>query len=174
MTRPMVVGDRLWLFSQSPHGPPAPIQSLLLNNVPPSPQHISSIHNIRSYGSPPGSNIIPRQPSSYNISPSSQPASFLNKQMRFEYFNKLQFSHYNRPPPEPVDFRFGHKSILKPDNQMEESSSQNFNDLANLESRFGNNSSILSENSKFQDTINVNEESRSSSSSDIDCEELEN
>lgn len=51
---------------------------------------------------------------------------------------------------------------------------QSSSDLANLESRFGNNSSILSENGKFQDAINVNEDSRSSSSSDIDCEEIEN
>lgn len=31
MARPMVVGDRLWLFSQTPSGP-APVQSMMLNN----------------------------------------------------------------------------------------------------------------------------------------------
>ncbi|KFB43950.1 AGAP005346-PA-like protein [Anopheles sinensis] len=33
--RPMVVGDRLWLFSQTPNGP-TPVQSLLLNGPPPA------------------------------------------------------------------------------------------------------------------------------------------
>lgn len=178
IARPMVVGDRLWLFSQPPHGPPAPLQSLLLNNVPPAPQHMSSIHPsvlTRNYAPPPGSTGIPRHPAGYNISPSSQSSSFMNKQMRFDYFNKLQFSPYNRPPShEPVDFRFGNKPILKPENLIDDASSQNLSDLANLESRFGNNSSILSENGKFQDAINANDDSRSSSSSDIDCEELEN
>jgi hypothetical protein len=170
----MVVGDRLWLFSQPPHGPPAPIQSLLLNNVPPAPQHISSLHPsvlTRTYASPPGSTMIPRQPANYAVNPSGQSNSFMNKQMRFEYFNKLQYSPYNRSPSEPVDFRFGNKPIMKPENQIED---HNLSDLANLESRFGNNSSILSDNSKFQDAINANEDSRSSSSSEIDCEELEN
>lgn len=181
LARPMVVGDRLWLFSQPPHGPPAPIQSLLLNNVPPAPQHMSSIHPsvlTRTYAaSTPGPSVIPRPPTSYNMSQSSQPSSFMNKQLRFEYFNKLQFSPYNRSPPEPVDFRFGNKSILKPsENEAGDVSRSNhsLSDLANLESRFGNNSSILNENGKFQDAINVNEDSRSSSGSDIDCEEIEN
>jgi hypothetical protein len=174
----MVVGDRLWLFSQPPHGPPAPIQSLLLNNVPPAPQHMSSLHPsvlARTYANSSGSSAISRHPGSYNMNPSDQPSSFMNKQMRFEYFNKLQFSPYNRQPSEPVDFRFGNKSILKPsENQSEEATSNyKFSDLANLESRFGNNSSILSENSKFQDAITVNEDSKSSASSDIDCEEIE-
>lgn len=174
----MVVGDRLWLFSQPPHGPPAPIQSLLLNNVPPAPQHISSIHPsilARTYASTPGPSSIPRQPTSYNLNPSNQPPNFMNKQMRFEYFNKLQFSPYNRPPSEPVDFRFGNKSVLESsENRIEDgASNHNLSNLANLESRFGNNSSILSENGKFQDAINVNEDSKSSSSSDIDCEEIE-
>jgi hypothetical protein len=36
----MVVGDRLWLFSQTPNGP-APIQSLVLNNSPQMMPHMS-------------------------------------------------------------------------------------------------------------------------------------
>lgn len=31
----MVVGDRLWVFSQPPGAPPTPVQSVLLNNPPP-------------------------------------------------------------------------------------------------------------------------------------------
>uniref|UniRef100_A0A336M218 CSON010592 protein n=1 Tax=Culicoides sonorensis TaxID=179676 RepID=A0A336M218_CULSO len=33
--RPMVVGDRLWVFSQPPGAPPTPVQSVLLNNPAP-------------------------------------------------------------------------------------------------------------------------------------------
>lgn len=74
-------------------------------------------------------------------------------------------------PTEPMDFRFGNKNLLK---SPEDSTDHHFSDLANLESRFGNNSSILSDNNKFQDAINPNEDTRSSSGSEIDCEEIEN
>lgn len=96
----------------------------------------------------------------------------MNKQIRFDYFNKLQFSSYNRVPTETVDFRFGNKTIAKLFNEhTDDHSSSN---LANLESRFGNNSSILSDNSKFQEAININKDFGSSSCSEIDCEEVEN
>lgn len=99
----------------------------------------------------------------------------MNKQMRFDYFNKL---HYNRAPSEPVDFRFGTKPILKLSeiNGEEPSNDINSSELANLESRFGNNSSILSDNNgKFQEAININEDAENTSeSSEIDCEEIEN
>lgn len=171
LARPMVVGDRLWLFSQPPHGPPAPIQSLLLNNVPPAPQHMSSIHPsvlTRSYATSSGQPMIPRPNQGFNMNPAT---SFMNKQTRFDQFNKLQFSPYHRPPTDQVDFRFGPKLIPKsPSSQLED---QNSSDLASLESRFGHNSSILSDNNKFQEAIKVQEDSRSSSSSDIDCEEIE-
>uniref|UniRef100_A0A182R2K8 Homeobox domain-containing protein n=1 Tax=Anopheles funestus TaxID=62324 RepID=A0A182R2K8_ANOFN len=41
--RPMVVGDRLWLFSQTPNGP-TPVQSLLLNGPQPSASSASPHH----------------------------------------------------------------------------------------------------------------------------------
>lgn len=100
----------------------------------------------------------------------------MNKQMRFEYFNKLQFSSYNQSQ-DPADFRFGNKIFLKSSgNQFDGDSSSlpSSSDLANLESRFGNNSSILSDNTKFQEAINIADDSKSSSSSEIDCEEIEN
>lgn len=173
----MVVGDRLWLFSQPPHGPPAPIQSLLLNNVPPAPQHISSLHPsvlARSYASPSASQMMPRQNQGYNMNALSPSPGFMNKQMRFDYFNKL---HYNRVSSEqPADFRFDNKPIFKLSDKADEPSTSSVaSELANLESRFGNNSSILNENSgKFQEAININEDTENSSSSEIDCEEIEN
>ncbi|KAH8411014.1 hypothetical protein KR222_006499 [Zaprionus bogoriensis] len=45
LARPMVVGDRLWLFSQTPAGP-TPIQSIMLNGS-------SSAPPMRPYGPPP-------------------------------------------------------------------------------------------------------------------------
>lgn len=45
----------------------------------------------------------------------------------------------------------------------------NPNNLANLESRFGNNSTIFNDN---QNNPNLNEDLSSSSSSEIDCEEI--
>lgn len=166
----MVVGDRLWLFSQPPHGPPAPLQSLLLNNVPPAPQHMSTIHPAvlaRNYSSP-SAQMIARPNQSFS---SSTSPNYLNKQLRFEHYNRMQFSPFSRSSTEAVDFRFGPKSVLKSSAGDHELNTSN---LASLESRFGNNSTILSENNKFQDAININDDSKSSStSSDIDCEEIE-
>lgn len=98
----------------------------------------------------------------------------MNKQMRFDYFNKLHFSSYNQPS-DPVDFRFANKAFLKsPETQIGEISKEQTSELASLESRFGSNSTILGENSKFQDAISLNEEAANSSDSEIDCEEIEN
>uniref|UniRef100_A0A1B0AXD0 Uncharacterized protein n=1 Tax=Glossina palpalis gambiensis TaxID=67801 RepID=A0A1B0AXD0_9MUSC len=55
LARPMVVGDRLWLFSQTPTGP-TPIQSIMLNNNTPAIGTTGGLANthLRAYGSPPG------------------------------------------------------------------------------------------------------------------------
>lgn len=97
---------------------------------------------------------------------------FMNKQMRFDYFNKLQYSSFNQGPS---DLRFGHNPFLKTsETHTGEPSNEQSSDLASLESRFGHNSSILGEKSKYQDVISSNEEIASSSGSEIDCEEIEN
>lgn len=66
--RPMVVGDRLWLFSQTPNGP-TPVQSLLLNNNTPHPHMTPSPipaphHPLRAggYHIPPGMMMNPNDP----------------------------------------------------------------------------------------------------------------
>ena len=164
----MVVGDRLWLFSQPTHGPPAPIQSLLLNNVPPAPQHISSLHPsvlARTYSSSTVPPMVTRQNQEYSSAPTV--SSLRNKHL--EYFSKLQYSPYSRATSEVFDFRFGNKTLFNASSEITENSS----DLASLESRFGNNSSILGDNSKLQDAINVNEDELPSDS-EIDCEEVDN
>ncbi|XP_037818421.1 pituitary homeobox 1 isoform X1 [Lucilia sericata] len=67
LARPMVVGDRLWLFSQTPAGP-APLQSIMLNSPAPANTPASAIAplaatQLRAY---PGSAIM--QPSIANAS----------------------------------------------------------------------------------------------------------
>lgn len=170
------MGDRLWLFSSQPsHGPPAPIQSVLLNNVPPAPQHITPMHQTnlnRNYASS-STPVVQQRNHGYNINPSTSSMNFMNKQMRLDYFNKLQFSSYNQLS-DPVDFRFINKSFVKsPETHLPETSTEQTSELASLESRFGNNSTILGENRKFQDAVSLNDEAASSSSSEIDCEEIE-
>lgn len=145
----MVVGDRLWLFSQPPHGPPAPIQSLLLNNVPQVPQHITSLHPsvlARKYFSP-------TQNQGYNMRTSVSPQRNYNKPQFLPHFTS-----------ESVEYRFGSKNIMKAS-----TNDHNSSDLASLESRFGNNgsNSILEENKKLSSPLlNLD----SSSSSEIDFE----
>lgn len=113
--------------------------------------------------------MIARPSQGFNLSSSHSP-NYLNKQLRFEHYNRMQFSPFTRSSNEQ-DFRFGQKTVLKSNISDAE---VNSSDLASLESRFGNNSTILSENNKFQDAININDDTKSSStSSDIDCEEIE-
>ena len=158
IARPMVVGDRLWLFTQPVSStPPAPIQSMpmLLNNVP--PQHYSSIAPSRAFTSGEFSR------SSLTSTPLSRPefsSNYLPKSIRPEY----RFSR------EHSDFRFNKVFLKSPSEESFNVSSHATNGLADLESRFGQNSSILSTNRKFQDAI---DEVKSSSSSEIDCEEIE-
>lgn len=156
IARPMVVGDRLWLFTQPVNSaPPTPIQSMLLNNVPPSPQHYSPMITSSRPFSGSEHSRSPITASSLN----SQ--NYLSKSLRPDY-------RFNR---ESSDFRFN-KVLIK--SQPEESihlSPHSSNGLADLESRFGQNSSILNSKSKFQDAIG--DEVKSSSSSDVDCEEIE-
>lgn len=156
IARPMVVGDRLWLFTQPVSStPPTPVQSMLLNNMPPSPQHYSPMITSRPYSGSPLAPSTSTRPE-YN-------SSYLSKTIRPEY-------RFNR---EPADFRFN-KVLIKspPEESFHLSPHSSTNGLADLESRFGQNSSILNTNRKFQDTI-AGDDVKSSSSSDVDCEEIE-
>lgn len=162
----MVVGDRLWLFSQPPHGPPTPIQSLLLNNIPPAPQHMSSVHPsilTRPYGTPTVSSMDPRQLMTARTS-----QAFNMSQAQQNYMTKASMN-YTRPSSE-IDFFYGHN---KPPTIDENSHDHNTSGLADLERAFGNNSNILSDNSKLQEAINIDDDSGSSSNSDIDCEQID-
>ncbi|KAG5678989.1 hypothetical protein PVAND_008599 [Polypedilum vanderplanki] len=149
IARPMVVGDRLWLFSQPVNGPPTPIQSLLLSNVPqsPTPQHFTTVAP-RTYNEMRSGLISPqpRSPLDYN-SP---------------YLNKNFYGKFSNHPT--TDYR-----LLK---TPEENFQQKSNGLADLESRFGHNSTIFNEQSnKIHEAFNS--DTKSTSSSEIDCEEID-
>ncbi|XP_055918816.1 pituitary homeobox 3 [Eupeodes corollae] len=62
LARPMVVGDRLWLFSQTPTGP-APIQSIMLNGGP-TAMGMPPTQNPALRPFPPSSQPIPPPPNS--------------------------------------------------------------------------------------------------------------
>ncbi|XP_070499164.1 homeobox protein MSH-B [Chironomus tepperi] len=167
IARPMVVGDRLWLFSQPVNGMPTPIQSLLLSNMPPSAQHPQPYSSIVPHSSAMPSRgysdirstIIspqPRPSSDYSNPPHPQ---FMNKNYRHDFYAKYP----TVGPSTSADYR-----LLK----SEEASHLKSNGLADLESRFGNNSAIFSEsNRKLNDTLIS--DNKSTSSDDIDCEEIE-
>ena len=81
MARPMVVGDRLWLFSQTPNGP-APMQSMMLNGPSATPTAIPP--TLRGFNTPPPPNspildsaraaLLSRgQPLNYGLSKSLSP-----------------------------------------------------------------------------------------------------
>ena len=162
----MVVGDRLWLFSQPVNGMPTPIQSLLLSNMPPSAQHPQAYSSIVPHSStmPPSRGYSDAR--STIISPQPRPGSeysnphpqFLNKNYRHDFYAK-----YTAVGPSTSDFR-----LLK----SEEASHLKSNGLADLESRFGNNSSIFSESGRKLNETLISD-NKSTSSDDIDCEEIE-
>jgi hypothetical protein len=141
IARPMVVGDRLWLFSQPvSSAPPTPIHSLLLSNMPPQPQHFSP------------------------MMPTSRSAILTSSQQRPDYAS-IPPSYLNKS----ADFRFNKVLIKTPTEEMFSQQSS----MADLETRFGHNSTILNENNKFHEAISITDDIKSSSSSDVDCEEIE-
>lgn len=155
----MVVGDRLWLFSQPVNGLPTPIQSLLLSNVPSSGQNPAHYQAMPHSSVPSRSTLIQQQrpTGEYPTHP-----HFLNKTFRHEFYNK-----YTGMPPSPssLDYR-----LLK--SPADENGIKS-NGLADLESRFGNNSALFSETSRnINETLTCDTKS-TTSSEDIDCEEIE-
>lgn len=157
IARPIVVGDRLWLFTQPVTStPPTPIQSMLLNNnMPPSPQHYSPMITSRPFTS-----SLER---SHSASSSRHDfnSNFVPKSIRPEF-------RFNR---DHEDFRFNKVLLKSPPGETFNLSPHSSNGLADLESRFGQNSTILNTKNNFQDAIK--DDAKSSSSSDVDCEEIE-
>ena len=159
LARPMVVGDKLWLFSQTPSGP-APVQSLMLSNLP---HHMPASPVTRLYPSQQQEflsrgNLINRPPSLY-----------MPKQPTANYVNRL--------PGGFVDPYFQHQNV---DPLIHPNSPSNSSGIADLERAFGNPSNLIdSPPTRFNDAgnhlANKNEQicSDSESTSDIDCEEVD-
>lgn len=89
LARPMVVGDRLWLFSQTPAGP-APLQSIMLNSPP-------------TANAPPASSIAPlaaTQLRGYGGSPIMQPMANASviESARNAILSRGQPLNYTLPP----------------------------------------------------------------------------
>lgn len=165
----MVVGDRLWLFSQTPAGP-APLQSIMLNNSPPantSAPTISSLAatQLRAY---PGSAIMQPianasviesarnailsrgQPLNYAMSPyltprSSTSSSSTNMLPSHRYLDYASASNLYQNIPTPSDSYLQMKyNVLNNLAMPEGETSSSSNGLAELERVFGDtNASFL-------------------------------
>lgn len=199
----MVVGDRLWLFSQTPNGP-APVQSMMLNNSP--TMSIPPLHpSMRGFPSPSNSPImdmnsrgplIPRsQPLPYGMSKPLSPystitnASFINRMS--PHFKPYETFKYRTPgslrngdyaPNKPMNSLY--KTDAIPDQSYYQlkyvpnscgNSIGPSNGLAELERAFGGERNQLLDGTKGSSDALLKEERRDSdgSSSEIDCEEID-
>ncbi|XP_052871264.1 homeobox protein B-H1-like [Anopheles cruzii] len=215
--RPMVVGDRLWLFSQSPNGP-TPVQSMLLNGPGPSAGPPSTAHHlstVRSYatgltnvspavafGGPRAIAPAPAGATSssagylHKLSPASQPRMPTSLGLRpllaaGEY---VEAAYYG---PDGPRFSAVPQHLLNPLPTDGAPATGGGSGIADLERAFGNPSSLIEslttgyadpggprvpgpEQTDFINNNNNNECSskhlsviQDDSSSEIDCEELE-
>ncbi|KAG4073622.1 hypothetical protein HA402_000846 [Bradysia odoriphaga] len=201
LARPMVVGDRLWLFSQTPNGP-APVQSMILNNNPSIPPLHPSMRGFPSSSNSPimdmnsRGTLIPRsQPLPYGMAKPLTPYStipnttFVNRIS--PHFKPYDTYKYHRtsgpmrnmeyPPPKSMN------SLYKADSVTEQSyyhlkyvpnscgsAVGQSNGLAELEKAFGGERNQLIDGPKGGES-SLKEEMRDSdgSSSEIDCEEID-
>lgn len=201
LARPMVVGDRLWLFSQTPNGP-APVQSMMLNNSPTMP--IPPLHpSMRGFPSPSNSpimdmssrgSLIPRsQPLPYAMTKSIPPystipnTSFINRMS--PHFKPYEAFKYHRAgslrnadyAPKSMNPLYKADTATDPSYYQLKyvpsacnSSLSTTNGLAELERAFGGDRNQILDGVKVCDTT-LKEERHDSdgSSSEIDCEEID-
>lgn len=167
LARPMVVGDRLWLFSQTPTGP-APIQSIMLGgntNIHPQPRPPISVPQPTkglSFHHPYVPSYLSRVnplPKSYDLQNSSLDYRYKPSE-KYESDSYLQMN-YNCPTGNDIP-----ESPEKP------------NGLAELERVFGDvNTPFLDHsrtNSKpFESRDVLNSSAELDEDSDIDCENID-
>lgn len=203
LARPMVVGDRLWLFSQTPSGP-APVQSMMLNNSP--AMTIPPLHpSMRGFPNPSNSPIMDMN-SRGSLIPRSQPLPYAMTKTMSPYSTIPNNSFINRMSPhfKPYDTFKYHRtsgslrnleyapaksmnSLYKTDTVADQSYYQlkyvpnpcgssigPSNGLAELERAFGGDINQLIDGAKTSEGL-LKEEKRDSdgSSSEIDCEEID-
>lgn len=194
----MVVGDRLWLFSQTPNGP-APVQSMMLNNSP--TMSMPPLHpSMRGFPSPSNSPIMDMS-SRGSLIPRSQPLPYAMAKPLSPYSTIPNTSFINRMSPhfKPYDtFKYRTPGSLRnvdyvPAKPMNSVADQTYyqlkyvpnscgnsigpsNGLAELERAFGGErNQLLDDCRKGSGDAMLKEERRDSdgSSSEIDCEEID-
>lgn len=198
----MVVGDRLWLFSQSPSGP-TPVQTLLLNNgpiMPPLPHNnLRSLHP-SSQPIPPNGMIVrnPQLPGEY-YSPGISSSGFANKSFATFHSNMTDRGGYLKPydggPLVPIPRSITGGPEMSPQYFMSKYSPHSMDTggavqqpptgIADLEKAFGNPSELLmplmTKNGSDQKASGESQGSDEnvvglrdgSDSSEIDCEEID-
>ncbi|CAO1306845.1 unnamed protein product [Diamesa hyperborea] len=149
--RPMVVGDRLWPFNQTPSTQSSPMQAMLR----PYPQLVSSrlINNEprTSFHHPP--NFGPNQGFNMNSPAHSYMGKSIENGMYPKSLEHFSSTHCFNDKDQASDNIFG---------------------LAHLERTFGYKSSLLNanRNGNLNDSFQSNDDIRSCSCNDIDCEGL--
>ncbi|XP_055839007.1 homeobox protein vex1 [Episyrphus balteatus] len=130
LARPMVVGDRLWLFSQTPTGP-APIQSIMLNGGP-TPMGMPPSQNPALRPFPPSSQPIP--PPSNSVMESARNA-ILSRGQPLNF--GLPFSMNKTIPPQfPAGSGYNMSQRVSPmanHHQMGNPKAQSFNDISKFD-----------------------------------------
>lgn len=193
MARPMVVGDRLWLFSQTPNET-APVQNLLLNNTQPVIPSITH-SNIR----PSTINGILDITRNALI---SRGQTFTNYGYTFNSSPYINAKNNTMPHQSYIDGSY-YKTMMRPKVQMEYEQSnknsliskgnynkfyqddpnsylpntychqiENFSPIINLERAFGShNESLIPSSHDLK--VSKNADICDNDSSDIDCEAIE-
>ncbi|CAO1326659.1 unnamed protein product [Diamesa tonsa] len=149
--RPMVVGDRLWLFNLTPPTQSSPMQTMLR----PYPQLVSS-------------RLVNNEPrTSFHHPPNFGPNQGFNMNSPAHLY--MRKSIENAMHPKPME----HFSSTHCFNDKDPASDTTFG-LAHLERTFGYNTSLLNKNynGKLNESFQSNNNIRSCSCGDIDCEGL--
>lgn len=192
MARPMVVGDRLWLFSQTPNETP-PVQNILLNNTQPvipsyhsniRPAAINGILDITRNA------LISRGQAFTNYGYNYNSPSYINGKTEntMQHQPYIDGSYYKTMMRPKIQMAYEHnKNNLvnksnyntfyqaDPNNYIQTKYSQqldNFSPIINLERAFGShNESLIPSSHEINDCKDV--DICDNDSSDIDCEAIE-
>lgn len=189
LARPMVVGDRLWLFSHTSNGP-APVQSLLLPNSP----------QILHPSLPPPTNralmsspqiMVNSRPSFVNR-PTMVPVQFNSSRNPMRFQSSYENCFPIKPHLSPCDYSksmegpfftnkyLGHNMVSQPgcsinNPNLPPSSSSG---LADLERAFGNRGDFMNERgldhpAKMRPSTPPDQAKECDSETEIDCEQID-
>ncbi|XP_063698118.1 homeobox protein B-H2-like [Culicoides brevitarsis] len=170
--RPMVVGDRLWVFSQPPGAPPTPVQSVLLNNAPPMIPAPAPRSPVDMFNATRNALLSRGQSQFLNRPPTFAGRSYLPSRG----LPQGQFPGFYPPQVSPNEMhqqgKFGPSSFV--------AASTSDSGIKELERVFGNPEAVVSNGingiTGNEEKIDENEEKsiQSPKSDEINCETLEN